>query len=42
MQANPGEKANMEECATILEEMLLAVENNRTDDFSLVENEEKN
>ena len=42
MQANPAEKANVAQCATILEEMLLAVENSKTDGFSLVDNEAKN
>ena len=39
MRADPAEKANLTECAEILEEMLQAVEGNSTEGFSLVENE---
>lgn len=38
-QADPAEKANVTECAEILEEMLQAVDGNNTQGFSLVENE---
>ena len=43
MQAkSPEEKTNVAQCATILEEMLLAVENgDKIEDFSLVENQKK-
>ena len=39
-QADPAERANVTECAEILEEMLQAVDGNNTQGFSLVGNEE--
>ena len=39
-RADPAERANVTECAEILEEMLQAVDGSNTQGFSLVENEE--